>query len=232
MLDRCPQARAGSIIPACSHLGHSEPAARPAPGAERAVRPLVAAPVGGAPGPLRDARPAGLGAAVPGGDHLGVLVPAQRGVRARAGGGQARHRGRAAADAPAPDREPGAADAHRARDRRPARSTATSFLVQAAGFTRERPEITQPDLGRAPTRKRIAGYSAHELPARDRHQRRRHAGVAAGRGLGRARPRTRSARARDLRQTGLLAAVRRQLRQPGVPGADPAGRPRRASPAR
>ena len=43
----------------------------------------------------------------------GVLVPAQRGNRARAEAVQARHRDRAAADPPAPDREPGAARAHR-----------------------------------------------------------------------------------------------------------------------
>ena len=143
--------------------------------------------------------PLALGAAVPGGDRLGVLVPAQRGVRARAGGGAPRHRGRPAADPPAPDREPGAAGAHGARARHAARSTTTP------SWSRRRPSRASTPRSRnliwleRPARpdRRLLG---HDLPARDRHQRRRHAGVAAGRERRAPRPRKRScARARRAR---------------------------------
>src|SRR5947207_229358 len=92
---------------------------RDVPTAASAVRTLVAPAVARAAGPLRDARAAGVGAAVPGRHHCGLLVPAERGVRARAGVGEARHRDRAAADPPAAHREPGAARAHRARGGHP-----------------------------------------------------------------------------------------------------------------
>ena len=202
-------------------------AAAPNPHLGRArLRPLVAAPVGGAPGSLRDARPAALGAALPGGDRLGVLVPAERGVRSRAGGGAARHRGRAAADAAAPDREPRAADPDGARAGRAAPSTTTPSWSRPRRFTLERPEISNLIWlsDQRASRRQLLG---HDVSARDRHQRRRHAGVAAGREVRRARPRRPSSAPRETRQTVVLAAVRRQLRQPGLPGADPARRPRR-----
>ena len=72
------------------------------------------------------------------------------------------------------------------------------------GFTREHPEVSNL-IWLERRRVRIARLLGHDLPARDRDQRRRHAGVAAGRGVGhrargsvrrvpatRARPRTRS----------------------------------------
>ena len=102
------------------------------------LRPLVAAPVGGTPGPLCDARPARVGAALPRGDRLGVLVSAERGVRARAGSRAPRHRGGAAADSPAPDREPRAADADGARA---GRAHPRPRLVPRPGGRRSRSSI-------------------------------------------------------------------------------------------
>ena len=136
---------AASIIAgyaACRDGDEGPPAIQPHL-ARAPVRALVAAPVGGAPGPLRDARAARLGAALPRGDRLRVLVPAQRGVRARAGSGAPRHRGRAAAAAPAPDREPRAAGAHRAR---PRHALARSRLVPAS-----RPRASRASGPRPPT---------------------------------------------------------------------------------
>jgi hypothetical protein len=45
---------------------------------------VVAPPVAGAPGPLRHLGPSAVGVAVPGGDHFGLLVPAQRGIEREA----------------------------------------------------------------------------------------------------------------------------------------------------
>ncbi len=99
------------------------------------------------------------------------------------------------------------------------------FLQQAAGFTRERPEITNL-IWVSADRKRIASYSATSFPPETGDQRDRHAVVAAGRGRHeRARGRLHE-RARPA-PDGLLAAVRRQLRQSGVPGPGAAARPQR-----
>ena len=100
-----------------------------------------------------------------------------------------------------------------------------AFLVQAAAFTLEHPEVSNL-IWLNDRRVRIGGYSGHDLPARDRHQRRRHAGLAADREVGHRAGGSVRARARDAPDR-VLAAVPRQLRQPGLPGADPAHRPRR-----
>ena len=183
-----------------------------------AVRPLVAAPVGGAPGPLRDARPARSRCCC-----SWRRSSRRSGTCATRSSSASRRRCRRDTEVAQQQLRLRLIENHEQLARM-ARELVTrtldrdAFLVQAAGFTRERPEITQPDLARATGAQRDRQLLGHDLPARDRHQRRRHAGVAAGRELAAASPRRPSARARELRQTGVLAAVRRQLRQPGVPG--------------
>ena len=173
-------------------------------------------------------RPLVVRAAVPGGHHLGLLVPAQRGIRARAGIGQARRRDRAAADPPAPDREPGAAGAHRARDRQRATSTPTSSSARPTGFTRERPEITQPDAG-STTDARITAslLLGAELPRRDdgstRRARRRRCRSRAGA----ASPSSPSPPRATCASRSIRSPFARRLRHAGVPGAHAADRPQR-----
>ena len=163
------------------------------------VRPLVAAPVGRAPGPLRDARPAALGAAVPGRHRLGVLVPAKRGVRSRAGSGAARYRGRAAAGAPAPDREPRAADPDRARAGQP--HPRSRHLPRPGGGLHRRPSRDQqPDLAQRQAHARspaIRGRRSLPRPASAASTRRRRCRSS----IPALRPRRRSSAAATARQT-------------------------------
>ncbi len=79
------------------------------------VASLVAPPDADAARRGRDARAAGRGAALPGGDRLGLLVSARRGSGTCPGIGQARRRIRAAAGAPAAAGTAGTAHARRAR---------------------------------------------------------------------------------------------------------------------
>ena len=92
------------------------------------------------------------------------------------------------------------------------------FLAQAASFTRERPEITQPDLGRRRPRSAERQLLGDELPAGDRHQRRSTRRRRCRSRTPAASPRRPSARARDLRQPVVLARLRRQRGNAGVPG--------------
>ena len=65
--------------------------------------------------------------------------------------GQARHRDRAAADPPAPDREPGAAGPHRARDRDRASIDPDGLHRAGRELHARAPRDHQPDLGRTPS---------------------------------------------------------------------------------
>ena len=80
-----------------------------------------------------------------------------------------------------------------------------TFLGPGRGFTREHPEISNL-IWLNDRRVRDRRLLGDDLPARDRHQRRRHAGVAAGRELRHARPRRRSSRAPRDAPDRVLAA--------------------------
>ena len=136
---------------------------------------------------------------------------------------RARHRGGAAAAAPAPDRQPRAAGPHRAR---PGHPLARPRFLPRPGLELH-PRAAgdhQPDLGRAGAQC-VAAYSGTSFPPETGISGIDDAGVAADREL---RQRAREglpARPRDA-PDGLLAALQGQLRQPGVPGRDPADRAR------
>ena len=143
----------------------------------------------------------------------GVLVSAQRGARARAGGGAPRHRGRAAAAPPHADRQPRAARAHRARPRRRARSTATRSSSRPSGFTRERPETTNliwvgPTRASRSPRTRARAFRPRPASAASRRRRRCRSRTRA------ASPRSRvPARPRAAPDRRTRSPFKRQLRQ-------------------
>ena len=131
--------------------------------------------------------------------RLRLLVPEERGVRSRAGGRAPRHRGRPATDAPAPDREPRAADADGARAGHP-HARPRRLPGPGRGIHARASRGQQPHLAEQPARphRRLLG---DDLPARDRGQRRRHPRLAAGREVGHRCPRKPSSeRARRARQ--------------------------------
>ena len=162
------------------------------------ARPLVGAPARGAAGPLRHPGAAGVGAAVPGGHHLGLLVPAQRGNRARDRVAEARYRDRPAADAAAPDREPGAAGAHGQRAGE-ARNRRRRLRRPGAGLRARTPDRDADRLaGRQP---QAQGQPlGHAVPRGKRARQRRHRPVAAARRARATPPEVAFAQARDMRQ--------------------------------
>ena len=126
---------------------------------------------------------------------------------------QARRRDRAAADAPAPDREPGAARCALAREhRRRARSTPTSFAAPGGELRARAARDDAADLGRRAAQPRgelLAGAASPPKSPRQRRDRAR----AACRGRGSEAERAFCA-ARELRAAGVFAAVRRRRRHP------------------
>ena len=104
---------------------------------------------------------------------------------------------------------------------------ADEFLARPRSFTRERPEITQPDLDqrRPQAQGQLLG---DQLPRRGQHQRRRHADPSLPvEGRRERSPRRAFIAARDLRQPVYSRAVHRRRRHAGVPGPGAADRPQR-----
>ena len=94
------------------------------------------------------------------------------------------------------------------RDARPRRLPRPGGALHARA-----PRDQQPDLARRPARSRSASYSGTSFPPETGISGIDDAGVAADRAIGQPRREAAFSAARETRQTGVLAAVRRQLRQ-------------------